>query len=272
MAADSFPSVRTMPERFDSWLRNHSTPELIEQAQMLPLRRDLLALLEFVGEAKIVGTQSTGNMPLKAVRAVTERFVDPPPLKDTIGDQVYHLRSEEHLWPLYFLRIMAQVGGLLKIDRSRRWHLTGAGKAFFTLDPMLQVCFLLLTWWYRINWVVAYPVAGLEAGLPRGFQVMTLAHIRCLPVDQEVPIDWFSDQLVTQSGLRWGAGDIERSEAMLRIGVERMVIRVLRDFEVLECRTKDEVIGDKVYSELISMGVTTWGQSLLNALATIPRS
>ena len=68
-------------------------PEMVRQAQDLPLRRDMLTLLTYVRDNKVVGTQSTGNMPLRAVREVTARFANPPQLDTTIGDHIYRLRA-----------------------------------------------------------------------------------------------------------------------------------------------------------------------------------
>jgi len=71
----------------------YQDPEMVRQAQDLPLRRDMLTLLTYVRDNKVVGTQSTGNMPLKAVREVTARFANPPQLDTTIGDHIYRLRA-----------------------------------------------------------------------------------------------------------------------------------------------------------------------------------
>ena len=132
MQGERWLSVGSLSERFGVWLKNHSTPTMIQQAEELPLRCDLLTLLTFVRDTKVVGTQSVGNMPLKAIRAVTAHFVYPPPLDETIGGHTYHLRSEEHLWSLHFLRILAEVGGLLQTGRGRPWRLTRPGQAFLT--------------------------------------------------------------------------------------------------------------------------------------------
>jgi hypothetical protein len=92
-------------KRFRVWFNRYHTADLMRQAEQLAVRRDMVTLLRFVQENKVVGTQSTGNMPLKMVRAVTAEFVNPPVLDQTIGDKTYRLRSEEDVWPLYFLHI-----------------------------------------------------------------------------------------------------------------------------------------------------------------------
>ena len=106
--------MRSPGRRFKRWLMRYSTPEIARRAEELPLRRDMVTLLQYVQENKVVGTRSTGNMPLKAVREVTARFVNPPELDQHIGDRVYRLRSEAEVRPLYFLHILAEVGGFLQ--------------------------------------------------------------------------------------------------------------------------------------------------------------
>ncbi len=76
-----------------AWSRNDITPEMLRQLEELPVRRNMVTLLTYVRDNKVVGTQSTGNMPLQAVREVTARFVVPPVLEQTIGDHTYRLRS-----------------------------------------------------------------------------------------------------------------------------------------------------------------------------------
>lgn len=57
-------------------------------------------------------------MPRKVVREVTSLFDDPSEFDTKIGNRIYKLRSEADVWPLYFLHILAEVGGLVKIARG----------------------------------------------------------------------------------------------------------------------------------------------------------
>src|SRR5689334_17841986 len=93
---------------FNVWLRHYDTPEFSHQAEKLSIRRNMITLLAYVRDNKVIGTQSTGNMPLKAVREVTACFVDPPQLDTTIGERTYRLRSETEVWSLYYLHILAE--------------------------------------------------------------------------------------------------------------------------------------------------------------------
>ena len=43
----------------------------------------MVTLLIYLRDNRVIGTQSTGNFPLKAIREVTAGFVDPPVL-DTV--------------------------------------------------------------------------------------------------------------------------------------------------------------------------------------------
>lgn len=172
--------IESAERLFDVWLQQYHNSKMIREAEALPLRRDMVTLLTHVRDNRIVGTQSTGNMPLKAVREVTARFVKPPQLDHTIGDHTYKLRSETDVWPLYFLHILAEVGGLLVIAPARRWWLTSGAESFLALDPLLQVSFLLTVWWHQVNWLVAYPFEGMGEELPSSFNVVTLAQLRAL--------------------------------------------------------------------------------------------
>lgn len=261
-------TVKSVQERLNTWVKKQ--PEaIVHQVRLLPLRQDMVTLLEFIRDHKVVGTQSTGNMPLKAVREVTARFCDPPRLTTTIGDQTFHLRSEADLWPLYFLHILADVGGLIKTTPSRRWQLTPKGQQFLDASPVLQVPFLLTIWWFRVNWLVAYPMMGMGEALPGLFSEATLALLRSIPTAKVVSFAIFSDILIEMTGLTWTARDSIFATRALHTSIERMVIRVLADFGMVKRRYEEEPLGKGTISKLVAFEITPQGTTLLNALVTL---
>jgi tetratricopeptide (TPR) repeat protein len=241
--------------------------DLVGQAQEQPLRRDMVTLLTFVRDNKVVGTQSTGNMPLKAVRQVTARFVNPPQLDTSIGDRTFRLRSEEDVWPLHFLRILAEVGGLLAIAPARRWRLTPKGKRFLNLDPMVQLTTLLAVWWYRVNWLIVYPFRGMGEALPRYFEQDTLAHLRALPVRTRIPFEEFADRLIGRTRLTWTSPDSDYATTSLRGSIEQMVIRILADFGAVKREHRAEPLGTGTIRKLAAFEITPFGTALLDAVA-----
>ena len=261
-------TIQSVEDRLGTWLERQP-PALARQAEVVPVRRDMATLLAFVRDEKVVGTQSTGNMPLKAVAEVTSRFVDPPRLEETIGDRTYRIRSEQELWPLYFLHILADVGGLIKFGRARHWRLTAKGEKFLDARPILQLPFLLAVWWYRVNWVVAYPYTGMGDALPYGFSRITLASLRALPVGPDVSINEFADALIAEAGLTWGAKDASIGTTALRGSVHQMVIRILDTFGALKRRSKKEKLGNRTVSTAVAFKITPLGDALLDALVAL---
>lgn len=229
----------------------------------------MVTLLTYVRDTKVVGTQGTGNMPLKAVREVTAHFVKPPKLETTIGDRTYRLRSEAHLWPLYFLHIVAEVGGLLLIAPGRRWRLTAEGKDFLEMDPLVQVSFLLAVWWYEVNWLVAYPFEGMGDDLPPFFNLVTLSRLEELPVGIAVSFKEFADELIEETGLTWGARESSFAAMLLRSSIERMVISVLAAFDAVEREYEEVPLGKGTTSELAEFEITPFGKALLDAVAIV---
>jgi hypothetical protein len=227
----------------------------------------MVTLLTFVRDNKVVGTQSTGNMPLKAVRKVTARFVEPPQLDTTVGDHTYRLRSEANVWPLYFLHILAEVGGLLAIARARRWRLTSTGEQFLGAAPLFQVPFLLTTWWYEINWLVAYPFAGMGDALPPSFNLAILARLRSLPVGTSIAFEEFADAVIEETGLTWTAPDSRFSAMLLRSSIERMVIAILTSFGAVEREYREEPAGKGTTFRLAAFEIMPFGKALLDAIA-----
>lgn len=115
-----------------NWINNLSHTEQ-ELAENLPLRCDLVTLLTYLRDHRIIGTQATGNLPLKAIREVTAHFVHPPALDSTTGEHTYHLKSEDDVWPLLFVHLLANYGSLLEGGQAWRWRLTQEGNGSCTI-------------------------------------------------------------------------------------------------------------------------------------------
>ena len=176
------------------------------RAEALSLRRDMVAPLTYVRDNRVVGTQSTGNLPLKTVREVIARFVHPLETETTIGDRTIRVRSEYEVWPL-FLHTLAEVGGLLVGGRARRWGLTPEGARFLDASLLLQVLVLFTFWWERADWLIAYPFEGMGESLPLRFMETTLAHLLSLSVDTRILFESFADRLIRETRPKWTAPD-----------------------------------------------------------------
>ncbi len=243
-----------------------------ERAQLdeLPLRRDAVSLLTYLRDHRITGTQSTGNLPLKAVRAVAAKFVHPPVLDTRIGDREYKLRSEYDVWPVYFIDSLSRVGGLIEGEASQRLRLTPKGEQFLEAEPPLQAWFLLETWCHHTNWLVAYPLSGLGERLPYQFTLITLDHLLALPVEQSIPFGDFADRLIQSTGLRWSAPDMNYARDSLHRAIERMVISILDDFGAVEREKRQKKIGNFSVEKLYAFTITKLGEGLLKAVAGRP--
>jgi hypothetical protein len=258
---------RAVEQRFAAWLRQCHNADMVRRAEAVPLRHDMMTVLEYARDHKVVGTQSTGNMPLKHIREVTSRFVNPPVLDTTIGDHTYRLRTEFDVWPLYFLHILAEVAGLLVIAPGRRWRLTEEGAGFLQRDPLLQLSYLLQIWWYQTNWLVAYSFKGMGEALPRDFNVITLAHLRELPVGTFVPFEPFADELIEATGLTWTAPDPDVTRSALHGAITRMIIYILASFGGLEKKMREEPLGKGTIKKLDAFKITPLGKCLLKGVA-----
>jgi len=250
------------------WLRQVNADQ-VAQAEALALRRDMVALLTYLRDRRVTGTPSTGNLPLKAVREVTARFVHPPELDTTIGDHTFRLRSEDDVWPLHFLHNLAYVGGLLEGGPARRWQVTADGEQFLTASPPIQVWVLFAFWWERSNWLIAYPFGGMGTSLPPPFRRTTMAHLLSLPTDTPVPFEPFADRLIQETRLKWTAPDMTHARMLLHGAVERMVVCVMADFGLVEPEYQNKPLGEGTMRGLVAFRVTPFGRALLESFGRV---
>ena len=235
-------------------------------AENLPLRRDMITLLAYLRDNKVTGTQSTGNLPLKAVHEICAQFVNPPLLDKSIGDHVYRVRSETEVWPLYFKHVLASVGGLAAGGLGRRWKLTPLGDQFLVAPAPLQVWHLFTTWWTQINWLIAYPFGFEDGYLPDGFARLTLMHLLDLPIGDLVPFEAFADQMIEDAGLIWPIQDQEMGRHILQGIIERVVIDPLADFGILEIEYVPHKMLGEEFREPSAFRIAPFGRGQLEAM------
>jgi Plasmid pRiA4b ORF-3-like protein len=234
--------------------------------ESLAVRRDMVTFLNYLKENRVTGTPSTGNLPLRAVREICAKFVNPPVLDNKIGDKVYKLRSEDEIWQLFYLHMLANTGGLATGGQARTWKLTSSGNDFLNAAPPLQLGFMLDVWWHHEDWRIAFPVSGLSRGLPGDFAEITLKCLRELPVGKWVAYGSFADRLIQETYLTWQSSDQDVSKAIRRGVINRIVILPLVGFGCLETEQGMEDIGNSEFSKLSQIRLTPLGKGLLETL------
>ena len=241
-----------------SWLKRYQ-----RIAEELPVRRDMVAMLKYLQSNRVTGTQSLGNLPLKAVRDITASFVNPPVLDKNIGERVYKVRSEDEVWPLVLLHVIAEVGELLTGDRSRLFRVTQEGDIFLSVTPFEQVKYMIFTWWTMVNWLIAYPYEGMGDELPKNFYFDTLESLLGVKDDKQVKFEHFAEKLIMETGLTWTSEYTRSHRSHLLDSIEKMVVDVLIDFRVLKVGYREELKYSVVFKKLQTFQITDFGQDLL---------
>ncbi|MFZ2098516.1 MAG: plasmid pRiA4b ORF-3 family protein [Anaerolineales bacterium] len=248
-----------------SW-SNSLPKDQLRVVDELALRHDVIALLTYLRDNKVTGTQSTGNLPLKAVNEICARFVNPPVLEINLGEHIYRARSETDIWPLHFRHILVSVGRLATGGRGRRWKLTPRGERFLTETAILQVWILATTWWMKVNWAVAFPYNVDEETLSGEFLSLTLEQLLDLPAGTPVAFERFADQLVKKADMEWDSPNKDNAQHVLHSVIERTLINPLADFGVLKKEyVPHELLGEE-FQRLSSFQITPFGKGLLEAI------
>jgi hypothetical protein len=235
-------------------------------AEVLPLRRDVVALLTYLRDNKVVGTQSTGNFPLKAVREICARFVDPPPMENAIGEKIYRVRSEDEVWPLLFRHTLALTSGLIAGGLSQRWTLTSLGESFLAAPATTQVWVLLASWWIQTNWAIASPIVFNSGSMGPEIPMFALKRLLEIPSGEIASFERFADQLIADSRMVWPIEDQDTARSILRNIIESTVVDPLVDFEILQTEYRPHTTLGANYRELSTIQITPFGKILLKAM------
>lgn len=266
--SDFMPSEaeqRAAAEKLGNWAENLDQ-EQRDAFETLSLRRDMVTFLEYLAENRTVGTQSTGNLPLKAVHAIGKTFVKPLVLEETIGDKTYKIRSEDEVWPLLFVHTLAFQAKLVTGGQSKIWKVTEDGQLFPQLPHPVQIFFLFSHWWEYIDWTIAFPVSGLADGLPVNFKRAALESLLRLYTGENSPYKPFADDLIAKSGLEWPIEDQDSAQSIMRSVIERVLVDPMVRFGVLECQYGTENIHDHDFTKLASIRLTPAGKGMLDLL------
>jgi hypothetical protein len=266
MPLSYFAEETQAAQEFIAALKPAQCEALLKQAADSPIRRDMVTLLTYVRGHHVVGTQSTGNLPLKVVGEIAAQLVEPVKMEATIGDYTYRVRSEEDIWSIYYLHILADVGGLVSTGRAQQWRVKKQGEKFLAADPFTQTLFLLATWWYRVNWLVAYPFEGMGDHLPPLFVSLVRDELLELPVRKRIAFAKFADQVINKAMLTWTAQESSFARMALQGAIARMVIYILRDFGAMTVEHRDKPLGKGSIKELAAFRLTPLGQQLLEAM------
>jgi len=235
-------------------------------ARALPLRKDVVALLTYLKENKVTGTQATGNLPRKAIAAIAARFVEPPPLAEKVGDVAFSFRSEEDVWPVYFSHMLVHGAALVAGGPGKIWKVTHAGADFLSLPAVAQAWDLFITWWFRINWPVALPISGFGDLSQEQLRTATAEAFKALTVEQLVEFGPFAERLAEAAGVALPGYAPETSQMIIHSAVDQIVIDPLENFGVLAVERKAESRLNVGIQRAVSFRVTEFGKMLLDAV------
>lgn len=231
-------------------------------ANALALRRDMLTFLNYLQDNRVTGTQSTGNLPLKAGEAICASLVNPIPFGVVFGKQFDRARSVADVWPLFFLHILASAAGLVDGGPARRWRVTDLGEKYQHTPEGIQVWLLFLTWWTNVNWGIAAAYAP-EHFPTHQLRPITRQHLLNLPLERSMPFDIFADQLIAAARLSWPASNADTQRTILHRLIESIVAEPLRDFGVLKLTTELDPKWGLEIQVVSALKLTAFGREML---------
>ena len=167
---------------------------------------------------------------------------------------------------MFFLHMLANTGGLATGGQARTWKVTSSGHAFLNAAAPLQLGFMLALWWYQTDWRIAFPFSGLDRGLPKGFDTISLKRLLELPVGKSISYEPFADKLIKETHFTWPSPEQTFAQSTLRSAIARMVIYPLANFGILEYEMKEKTSDGYKSKYLAEIRLTPFGKGLLETL------
>lgn len=235
-----------------------------DKAEANVLRKNMVTYLTHLQREKYSATSSLGNLPLKAMYAINELLINPETLETQIGDQVFKPKSSEDVWTFKFLNVLATVADLAVFEPGRRIKITGKGVGFLESTPNRQLWLLFQTWWRQINWLYAYHLLSFTEEVMDFLPNMTKDFFGGISPGKWINIKDFIDLFIETGSLMDFAET--KNEYLINGAIEKMIFRVLAEFDCLEIKTKPVKIGNLAYDDLYEFRVTDFGHELLASL------
>jgi hypothetical protein len=215
-------------------------PGVRQAADELPVRRDMLTFLDYLKNNSVRGTQATGNMPIKAVKAILAGFVSSLEMN---GSQVQmNIRSELDEPYFVFVHMLAVMGELVVGDRGKRWQVTSNSEAYISAPPAIQAWLLFQIWWSQLDWSYDYPLS------PEGYSTLETRRqlfdkLRSLSLETPISFDSFADELIQTFEIDTPNRNPEIAKMFINSLIEYTIITPLDELGVLMLET-DEAAQD----------------------------
>lgn len=245
------------------WARHLPADAKIE-ADNLSICKDVSVLLIYVRDHRLTGAKTTGNLPLKAVREIAAMMTHPPVLDIKYGFYVSRLSSEEEVWSLYFLHILAARAGLVIGGPGRRWYITPQGIEFLDAPALNQIFILFSAYWTQIDWDFFTKISFDSSLVQDAIQKTSHRLLLELPMHDFLQFEPFAGQVVEQSRLSKSERDDDSAKSFMRSFIQDILIDPLNELGVLECNYRLDERKWEGYKELIGIRLTSIGKELLN--------
>jgi hypothetical protein len=238
------------------------SPEDKATAQQLPMRRDMITMLNYLLENKVKGTAARGNFPRKHVRGIVAGFVNPPKLDRVIGDHVYKMRTEDEVRDLARLHALASVAGLIIGGESMVWTVTEQGKRFLTLAPEEQVWYLVMTWFRLFNWHYEYDYGdtAFDSAL---FAQAAVELFQTCEVGQTISIQALSEGIDIRIDFKFNVNNPAAHQHHQNFYIKHVLVFPLSQFGILTQVIEKAVMETYTFNDLQGVRLTGFGKGLL---------
>ena len=246
------------------------TDQEMQTLKELPLRRDIVMIMNYINENKVVGTAATGNFPQKAFREMCSQFVVPPQLEYVwLDGRVTKIQSEYDIPDMLFRHILTNNGHLIEGKAGSRWKVTDSGYTFLADTEAWQYWYLLVIWWKTTNWMYFSPLHSSDEVDYFPFTRLVLHHCLSLSETKPVLLQEFVKELAEQSKEYFPSfhkAQKDDSWGSENYFIKHILVDPMIQFGVLDPIFKDNPLLGKSHQDLQSFTITPIGLSALEAL------
>ena len=198
--------------------------------KQVPLRKNVLVILKYLKNNRVVGTEGTGNFPVKAVREIYQKFENAPMPTIILKQALQRIRSEDDVEQLAFVHHFAYISKLIDGGKKLPWALTPSGEQFLGYTAVEQTIVLFLFWLLALGLEDKLENEDLSCGVPFDLHFSIIDSLFQQPVGVEMSYTQFWNSWANEHQFLASGIEMDQIETLFQTLITQTIMAPMIEF------------------------------------------